>query len=55
LCKIFAVAAVLCAGVFSFFASTNPDGFEWSIAKLTGSTEIANAGTVQQLAGKIQA
>jgi cobalt/nickel transport system permease protein len=52
--KVFAIAALLCAGIFSFFASANPDGLEWSIAKLTGSTEITNSGTVQQMAEKIQ-
>jgi cobalt/nickel transport system permease protein len=32
-----AVAALLAGGVLSWFASTHPDGLEWSIAKVTGS------------------
>ncbi len=36
----FLVATVLIGGVLSWFASENPDGLEWSIAKLTGSEEL---------------
>lgn len=35
-----AIAAVLSGVAFAWFASTNPDGLEWSIAKVTGSEEI---------------
>jgi hypothetical protein len=31
-----AVAALVAAGVLSWFASTDPDGLEWSIRKVTG-------------------
>lgn len=34
------VAAVLSGAAFSWFASTNPDGLEWSIGKVTGSEEL---------------
>jgi cobalt/nickel transport system permease protein len=37
---VFAVAAALTAGGLSIFASTHPDGLEWSISKITGSTEL---------------
>ena len=37
----FAVAAGLTGGVFSWFASTRPDGLEWSIAQVTGQRELA--------------
>ena len=39
----------------SLFASSHPDGLEWSIQKMTGSTEL-NAGTsvAYQIAEKIQ-
>jgi cobalt/nickel transport system permease protein len=37
----FALLAALTAGAFSWFASTHPDGLEWSIAKVTGRTELA--------------
>lgn len=34
-------AVVLLGGVMCFFASENPDGLEWSIASITGSTDLA--------------
>lgn len=37
----FAVLAVITGGVFSWFASTNPDGLEWSIAKITGKGALS--------------
>jgi cobalt/nickel transport system permease protein len=33
---VFAVAALLVGGVLSMFASSNPDGLEWAIGKVTG-------------------
>lgn len=35
-----AIAALLTAGVLSWFASAHPDGLEWSIAKTTGAEEL---------------
>ena len=35
-----AVAALLIGGVASWFASTHPDGLEWSIARVTGKEEV---------------
>ncbi len=35
------VLALFTAGVFSWFASSQPDGLEWSIARVTGSAELA--------------
>jgi cobalt/nickel transport system permease protein len=37
----FLAAAFLAGGILSWFASGNPDGLEWSIAKVTGKTGIA--------------
>ena len=34
------VAAAVVGGVMSWFASSHPDGLEWSIAKVTGSEEV---------------
>ncbi|MCI5901340.1 MAG: energy-coupling factor ABC transporter permease [Blautia sp.] len=52
---ILAVAAVFIGGILSLVASSYPDGLEWSIEKLTGSTEIESAATgVYQTAGAIQ-
>lgn len=36
----FAVTALLTAGVVSWFASSHPDGLEWSIAGVTGKEEL---------------
>lgn len=48
----FGIGAVVLGGFLAFFASSDPDGLEWSIAKLTGSTELDtaadNAATVAQ-------
>lgn len=40
----FLVASLLIGGVLSWFVSENPDGLEWSIAKITGSPELPEAG-----------
>lgn len=47
-----AIATVLIGGVASWFASTHPDGLEWSIAKVTGTEEVARpeAGLHKNLA-----
>ena len=40
------IGTVTIAGGLSLFASTKPDGLEWSISKLTGSTELSSDETV---------
>ncbi len=40
----FAVLAVVTGGVLSWFASTHPDGLEWSIQRVTGSDSLPEAG-----------
>ena len=40
----FLAAAVLTGGVVSWFASDDPDGLEWAIAKTTGKEEVAGPG-----------
>lgn len=37
-----ALAAVLTGGILSWFASSYPDGLEWSMAKTSGSEELEN-------------
>ncbi len=46
------VAALLSGVAFAWFASANPDGLEWSIARVTGAEEIegASAGLHDSLA-----
>ena len=51
---ILAAAAVLIGGLLSHAASSYPDGLEWSIERLTGSTELEAAGDIYQAAGSIQ-
>ncbi|PKQ38249.1 MAG: cobalamin biosynthesis protein CbiM [Actinobacteria bacterium HGW-Actinobacteria-1] len=39
------IAAVVAGGALSWFASSNPDGLEWSIGGVTGSEELEGAGS----------
>ncbi len=51
----FALLAVVTGGAFSWFASTHPDGLEWSIARVTGKGRLPAAGEgVEAQAGKLQ-
>lgn len=52
-----AAAAAVLGGVTSWFASSRPDGLEWSISKVTGKEELAGAdgglrGRLAKLQGK---
>lgn len=47
----FAAAAVLLAGIVSWFASQNPDGLEWSIGKVTGTASELMKGSAAANAG----
>jgi len=40
----FLAAAILTGGIVSWYASENPDGLEWAIAKVTGKEELAEPG-----------
>ena len=40
---VFALLAVLTGGAFSWFASTQPDGLEWAIERVTGRGELSEA------------
>lgn len=48
------IGTLLLGGVVSIFASTNPDGLEWSIAKVTGISEIQAKDFVHNLSASIQ-
>lgn len=51
----FGAATVVIAGFLVWFASSNPDGLEWSIARLTGTEELEQEHPtgISLLAGKI--
>ncbi len=52
---ILASVCIIIGGGLSLFASSNPDGLEWSIEKLTGSTEIeAKEDKIYETSSKIQ-
>lgn len=51
---ILAAAAVVIGGLLSLAASSYPDGLEWSIERLTGSTELEASGGIYETAGSIQ-
>lgn len=51
---ILAAAAVAIGGILSLFASSHPDGLEWSIERLTGSTELSASGWIYRITNAIQ-
>lgn len=51
----FAIAALITGGALSWFASTHPDGLEWSIEKVFGGPELpASENGTMQVFEKIQ-
>ena len=48
------IASILVAGGLSLLASSNPDGLEWSIGKVTGQQELSASGPVYAIAQWIQ-
>jgi cobalt/nickel transport system permease protein len=46
--EILAIVTILIAGFLSWFASTHPDGLEWSIAKVSGKEQIESSGSVHK-------
>ncbi|HEX2925929.1 MAG TPA: energy-coupling factor ABC transporter permease [Ruminiclostridium sp.] len=50
----FLVAALLLAGGVSLFASSNPDGLEWSIGKVIGSKQMKGDTGVHKSLEKVQ-
>ena len=51
---VLAVVTVLIGGGLSLVASSNPDGLEWSIEKITGSTEVESDGGIYDTVGSVQ-
>ena len=40
------IAGLVVGGVMSWFASSHPDGLEWSIKKTAGTTELTTSGSI---------
>lgn len=51
---ILSIVVVVIGGILSLFASSNPDGLEWSIGKVTGGSEVEAVGDVYDSANQIQ-
>lgn len=51
---ILSAAFIFIGGFLSLFASSHPDGLEWSMERITGSTELAAKGSVYAFMEKIQ-
>ena len=51
---VLAVAAAICGGIVSLFASAFPDGLEWSMEKVAGTAELEAAGGAYDAAAGIQ-
>ena len=51
---VLAVCAALTGGILSLFASSHPDGLEWSMEKVAGTTELEADGGVYESAAGIQ-
>lgn len=49
-----AVVAIITGGVFSWFASANPDGLEWSMFKTAGTEELEAPDGIHQTMSEIQ-
>ena len=50
----FLVATLVIGGIFSWFASANPDGLEWAIEKVAGEAEIGSASELHETAQTLQ-
>ncbi len=51
---ILALLAVVTGGVLSFYASSDPDGLEWSMERTAGTTELERTDSVHETASQVQ-
>ena len=51
---ILGLATVVVGGALSLFASSHPDGLEWSIAKVAGTSELEGDGAIHEEAAALQ-
>jgi cobalt/nickel transport system permease protein len=50
----FLVGALIVGGALSWLASSNPDGLEWSMAKITGTSELKSENSIHTKLSEIQ-
>ncbi|MCR5145385.1 MAG: energy-coupling factor ABC transporter permease [Lachnospiraceae bacterium] len=51
---VLAVVAAVAAGVISLYASSHPDGLEWSMEQVAGTSELEATGEAYEVADNIQ-
>lgn len=51
---ILSAAFLFIGGFLSLFASSHPDGLEWSMERITGTTELASNGILYEMLEKVQ-
>ncbi len=51
---VLSIAAIIVGGVLSWFASTNPDGLEWSVERTYGTSELEAQGEIYDTLSEIQ-
>jgi len=51
---ILLVLTLVTGGIISLFASSNPDGLEWSMVKVAGVSELESEGIVHSIAASVQ-
>ncbi|RXE58574.1 energy-coupling factor ABC transporter permease [Acetivibrio mesophilus] len=51
---VLSIATIIVGGALSWFASSNPDGLEWSIEKTAGTAELEAHGDIYDTLSKIQ-
>lgn len=54
LVQVFLILIILIGGGLSLYASSYPDGLEWSIGGITGNTEIEATGDVKNTLAQVQ-
>ncbi len=51
---VLAILAVVTGGFLSFYASSNPDGLEWSMERTAGTSELERTDGVHEAAAQVQ-
>ncbi len=51
---VLAISAVITGGMFSWFASSNPDGLEWAMGKTAGTSELEAPEGIHDTAASLQ-